>query len=249
MSRNVKAGDVAFSRRRPTEAERREDEDTARLVRDFQTGDSEAFATLYQRYFDRVYGYMRVLLKDQHEAEDATSEVWLKVYEALPRYQRRKQPFRAWLFVVVRNTGLDRVAAKARLEPFDPAELDSRREAPAPENALNVLDWITDKDLMIFVQRLPQPQRQVLALRFLLDLRPPEIAKVLGRTRTDVSTLQYRALRFLEERLDAIGRSPKVVAGAESKAGELEPMRRWGVPATVTRSRRFAIWENDRRKK
>jgi RNA polymerase sigma-70 factor (ECF subfamily) len=230
---------VAFTKRVASDAERAEDADTARLVTAFQAGDREAFATLYKRFFDRVYGYMRVLLNDPHEAEDATSEVWLKVMKALPAYERRTQPFRAWLFVIVRNTGLDRIAARAKLEPVDPAELDRRREAAAGDSGLDVLGWINDSDLLIFIERLPMAQRQVLALRFLLDLRPSEIAKVLGRTRTDVSTLQYRALRFLEKRLDAIGRSPN----APSADGPAR-MRRWGTPQNVIRARRFSLHDN-----
>jgi RNA polymerase sigma-70 factor, ECF subfamily len=233
---NFTQGHDVDEKLKATEDEQAEDADTALLVARAQKGDRDAFAAIYERFFGRVYSNMRALLHDQHEAEDGASDVWLKAMEALPRYEQREQPFRAWLFTIVRNTGLDRIAAKARTEPFDPAELDSRREAPDPESGLNALERIKDKELLLFIDRLPTAQRQVLALRFLLNLRPAEIAKVLGRTRTDVSTLQYRALRFLEKRLDAIGRSP-----TSSGGDDLAPMRRWGTPANVTRSRRFAL--------
>jgi RNA polymerase sigma-70 factor (ECF subfamily) len=225
---------ITFCERLEVDAEQHEDIEAARLVTRFQAGDQEAVAAIYSCYFDRVYGYMKVLFNDPHEAENATSDVFAKVIEALPRYERRKQPFRAWLFVVARNTGLDRLRVANRVEPMDPAEINDRRElTAAPESGLSAVDWISDGDLLVFIERLPLAQRQVLALRYLLDLRVSEIAEVLGRSRTDVSTLQYRALKFLEQRLRAVGRAPR-------QRG-LSRMRRWGTPATVARSRRFAL--------
>ena len=55
----------------------REDADTARLVPRFQAGETELFARLYERYFDRVYAYLHIVLKESHEVEDATQDVFM----------------------------------------------------------------------------------------------------------------------------------------------------------------------------
>lgn len=210
-----------------------EDLDTARLVARFQAGERDAFTTLYTRYFDRVYGYLRVALRDQHEAEDVTQQVFLSVLESLAEYERRRAPFRAWLFTLVRNRAVDHLRRQGRVELNASAELERRREPPGAEEPFaNGLDWISDRELMLFVERLPVAQRQVLVLRYILDLTHAEIATVLGRTPTDVRTLQHRALRFLRERLSAV-RYPQSRRRAR--------MRVYRRQAPVLRMRRFSL--------
>jgi RNA polymerase sigma-70 factor (ECF subfamily) len=218
-------------------AERDEDQEAARLVTAFQGGDKEAFAGLYLRYFDRVYGYLRVAFKDRHEAEDGTQQVFTKVFEALPEYEQRRQPFRAWLFVIVRNYAISQLSRQGRVEAVDPAELDRHREATSlqadSDAELRTLSWITDSDMLVLVERLPIAQRQVLALRFMLDLSLKQAATVLGRTPNDIAALQHRAIVFLRARLTALGRAP-------TQPGE-NRMRAWLAPAQVIRRRRSAL--------
>src|SRR5437588_517470 len=64
-----------------------------------------------------------------HEAEDATQQVFLQAMEALPRYELRAVPFRAWLFRIVRNYSIKHLAKHSRVEVEDPDELDRRRGA------------------------------------------------------------------------------------------------------------------------
>ena len=225
---------VFFERIEPT-AQRMEDLDTAHLVAEFQAGEPEAYSGLYMRYFDRVYAYLKVVYQDAHEAEDATQQVFMKVLEALPRYERRKQPFRAWLFIIVRNYAIGDLKKLRRFQPLGPQEMSSHREHEGCEDdGTEVLDWITDRELLMFVERLPEAQRQVLMLRFLLDLSHTEVATVLGRNPDDVRGLQHRAVVFLRERLVALGRAPE-------RGDKSSRMRRVRDHALVLRSRRFAL--------
>jgi RNA polymerase sigma-70 factor (ECF subfamily) len=210
-----------------------EDADTARVVTRIQAGDSDAFAVLYMRYFDRVYGYLRIALQDAHGAEDVAQQVFIRVLQALPRYERRRQPFRAWLFTIVRNAAINELRRHSRTDPVDPARLSRWRDAEQPEDDLDALSWITDRELLMLVERLPLAQRQVLVLRFMLGMTSTETAAVLGRGATDVRNLQLRALRFLRDRLAALGRHSISDRGIR--------MRRWPKPAPVLRSRRFSL--------
>ena len=210
-----------------------EDRESAQLVRQFQRGDDEAFSSLYLRYFDRVYAYMKVVLEDAHGAEDATQQVFIKLYEALPRYQERGQPFRAFLFVVARNHAVTELRRRRRLDPIDPVELDRYREplgSPAPTG----LPWVSDRELLSLVERLPLAQRQVLVLRFMMDLSHAQIGQILERTPEDVRALLYRALSFMRKRLDAMGRTSPVRV-------ERMQMQRRPPAAPVTRARRAAL--------
>jgi RNA polymerase sigma-70 factor (ECF subfamily) len=225
---------ILFVERLEPSSQQLEDADTGRLVTRFQAGEHDVFAALYMRYFDRVYSYLKVAFHDPHAAEDATQQVFTKVLEALPRYERRKQPFRAWLFVVVRNYALDELAKQRRADATDPAILNQFSEQEADDaDPGEVPDWISDRELLLFIERLPLPQRQVLLLRFMLGLTNAEMAAVLNRSEVDIRTLQHRALRFLEARLTAIGRKPET--------GKRAQIRRWPKQAPVLRCRRFAL--------
>jgi RNA polymerase sigma-70 factor (ECF subfamily) len=186
------------------------DVDNARMVMRFQQGDKEAFNDLYMRNFDAVYTYLRVALKDHHEAEDAAQHVFMNMLEALPRFElRRGKPFRAWLFRIARNQALTRLRKQRVMEVEDPDELDRRRRHVVDVEAeQRALDWLSDGDLLILIERLPVAQRQALTLRYMLGLSTDEMAMVLGRTTMAVRKLEHRALRFLEERLVATGRKP-----------------------------------------
>ena len=226
---------IVFAERLLPSTQREEDVDTARLVIRFQAGERDVFGEIYMRFFDSVYSYLLVAFENPHEAEDATQQVFLKLLEALPRYEFRGPPFRAWLFVVVRNMALDTHAKFARLDVVEPSEVSRRLdETPQREPDLDVLAWLTDRELLLFVERLPAAQRQVLVLRYMLGLDSREIAEVLDRSAADVRMLQSRALRFLKERLTRIGHAsvPKV-----------PPARVRGcvTPANVLRARRFAL--------
>jgi RNA polymerase sigma-70 factor (ECF subfamily) len=225
-------GIVFVERIEPT-AETAENLEAARLVNRIQCGDTAGFSDLYRSYFDRVYAYMRVVLKDRHEAEDATQQVFMKLLEAIPDYEPRR-PFAAWLFTIARNRAVDQLRKSNRLDVTEPGEIDRRREDEAPEHAeLNALNWISDNDLLVFIERLPIAQRQALLLRFMLGLEASQIADMLDRTPDDVRKLQHRALRFLEARLAAIGREPR--------EGRRVRMGRWRKQATVLRRRRYAL--------
>ena len=212
-----------------------EDIDTARVLTRVQAGEAPAFGEIYLRYFDRVYGYLVVVLNDPDRAEEAAQQVFVKALEALPRYERRTQPFRAWVFRIARNEALDELRRLNRFEPSESERIDRQREQEDAElEPLESLDWISDRELVLFVERLPLAQRQALMLRFTADLSNTQIAEILGRSTADVRMLQSRALRFLRSRLVAVGRGP-------TDRGGRARMRRWPREAPVLRARRWAL--------
>lgn len=212
-----------------------EDEATTRLVARVQAGDRAALTELYVLFFDRVYGYMRVALRDSHEAEDATQQVFINAIQALPRYEPRR-PFRTWLFTIARNLAITRLRESGRVETVDPESLERRIEADADDQDLPALDWISDGDLLQFVERLPEAQRQALVLRHVLGFSATEIGQIMERSADDVRMLQHRAHGFLRERLAALGRSPRrrehrLEIGAHRGSGRVARTRRHSLRA------------------
>jgi RNA polymerase sigma-70 factor (ECF subfamily) len=229
----VAGGDLVFLRRLERSALAGEDIDTARLVVRFQAGEIDTFAIVYTRYFERVYTYARMLLRRDEEAEDATQQVFLKTFEALPSYELRSVPFRSWLFTIARHEALDRLDVSARVEPTNSLDLERQLEAVTPATDLPMLEWISDHELLLFIERLPLAQRQVLLLRYMHDLPYSEIATILKRSSDDVRKLQQRAIALLRSRLVAIGREPRVQGRT--------PWRRRPTYLRVIRSRRYVL--------
>jgi RNA polymerase sigma-70 factor (ECF subfamily) len=228
------AGRLTFVERLEPTSERAEDLDTARLVNRLQSGEHELFADLYLRYFDRVYGYLRQLLGDPHDAEEAAQQVFVQVLGGLDKYERRSEPFCAWLFVVVRNYAMNHLRKQGRVEVMDPSDLDLRREHLTADSELDALRWVSDDELTFLIGRLPLAQRQVLMLSYMVGLDIAEIATVLERSRADVRKLRQRALGLLRERLTALGRAP------EQHRGQRRMLRRVS-EASVLRARRYSL--------
>lgn len=196
---------LEFVRRRVPSTLATEDVDTAHLVKRLQAGDSTRYPELYLRYFDRVYTYLRMSLRDPHEAEDLAQDVFAKVWESLSGYERRTMPFRFWLFRIARNRALDRIAERGRVDLKPPVALE--REYEREQHARvgdEVLDFLTDRHLLDLVEQLPEGQRQVLALRHIVDLSTVQMAQVLGRSPAAVRQLECRALRSLRSRAAAL---------------------------------------------
>ncbi len=203
------SGRLTFVERWEPSTDEAEDLDTAQLVNRFQSGDREAFGALYARYFDRVYGYLRVLLRNPDEAEDGAQQVFTRALEALHRYERRRQPFRAWLFTLVRNHALRELRKRARVKLEDHRRIERRRERDAPqEPKLPGLGWVSDRELLVLIESLPSTQRQVLTLRYMMDLTNREVAEVLGLSPSSVKVLHYRAMRFLRDRIELPASEP-----------------------------------------
>jgi RNA polymerase sigma-70 factor (ECF subfamily) len=179
-----------------------EDIDSARLVLSAQAGDSSAFSSLYLRYFDRLYGYLRLAVKDPHEAEDIAQEAFLSMLRALPQYDvRLTQPFRVLLFHIARNRSIDHFRKQRGVEVEAPAELDQLRDSGLADDPAGAFDSLSDSELARYLRRLPATQRQTLVLRYALDFSTEEIASVMEITPQAVRNLQHRGLEFLRRRL------------------------------------------------
>ena len=164
--------------------------------------DGAAFATLYRRYLDRVYGYAFYQLGDHHDAEDVTERIFLAALRALPDFHDQGSTFRAWLFRIAHNTiaNAHRSRARRRTEPLPE---DFQRAAPNADPAGQVALADELREIRRVVAEMPDDRRQVILLRFVDDLSTAEIAEVLDRSPGAVRVLLHRSLRDLAARLDA----------------------------------------------
>ena len=164
-----------------------------------QCGDMDAFRFLYLRYKNNVYGYVLSIVRDEHDAEDATQHVFLKLMSVIASYQPRKVPFTAWIIRVARNIAVDyqrnrrSIPCEEVFAPSFPTEDCGRERRWGLEHAL---------------ETLPDDQRDVVVLRHLVGLSPAEIATRIGRSEASVHGLHHRGRENLRRELTNIDCAP-----------------------------------------
>lgn len=172
------------------------DEDAALAVRASQ-GEPAAFGLLYDRHVSAVYRYVYYRVRDDAEAEDLTSEVFMKALRAIPRYEPR-QAFLAWLYRIARNAVIDHVRRGGRQVSFEDA-----LKHPEVHNAVDPdleLLAVSDKEtLRTALEQLTPLQQEVIVLRFLEGFSTDEIAKLIGKREGTVRGIQFRALGALRQ--------------------------------------------------
>ena len=180
-----------------------ESELVRRAVVALKQGDRSALHFLYVRYADDVCGVIRSIVRDSHEAEDITHNVFAKLITAVHRYEPREVPFSAWILRVSRNAALDHLRARRQI-PFE--------EVRTTDEGHEQVGFDRSQSLREAFHRLPQDQREVLVLRHIAGLSPSEIAHRIGKTESSVHGLHHRGRGALQDALRELEAAPVIAA-------------------------------------
>jgi|SRR5689334_4486176 len=176
------------------------DEVVTRAVSRAKQGDNDAVRYLYVRYSGNVYGYARSIIRDEHEAEDVTQQVFAKVMRAIAKYEQRDVPFSAWILRITHNLAIDHL----------------RRLRAVPCEEVRSVDDVDDEGvnqqrarcLKEALETLPAEQRQVLVLRHVVGMTPGEIAERLGKSEGSIHGLHHRGRGAVKAALVELGAAP-----------------------------------------
>src|SRR6478609_6874417 len=135
------------------------------VIRRAQRGDQAAFALIVDTYQTPIFNYILRTVGDRGLAEDLTQEVFLRVYQSLPRFSFRSK-FTTWLFQIAKNRMLDELRTRERRPPPDELDHDVLRMADAPVERAATIDAIWRA-----VAELPLDLRTALLLRDLSGFR------------------------------------------------------------------------------
>ena len=185
------------AKERPKESQ----DQVRKLVERGQAGDRDALEELYLIHFDRIYSYLHMSVGNRHDAEDLTTQTFLKMLESIGRFRWQSVPFSAWLFRIAHNLAMDHFRAARRWQPEEEVpEPEDRQEDSAEDLAMAA---ISHASMLELIEKLSPEQQQVLTLKFVFNFPNADVAKILDKTEGAIKCLQHRALASLQKQIAA----------------------------------------------
>src|SRR5512146_1285814 len=171
------SGETEQAEARPPRESR---EEVERLVALAQQGDRDALEELYLLHFDRIYGYLHLSVGNRHDAEDLTTQTFMRMLESLTRFRWQSAPFSAWLFRIAHNLAMDHFRASRRLQPEEEVPEPIGEEEPSAEAA--AMQSIGRQSMLELIENLSPEQQQVLTLKFVFNFANADVATILGKS-------------------------------------------------------------------
>lgn len=159
-------------------------------------GDIEAFGLLYDIYADRIYRHIYYRTSNVEDAQDLTQTVFLKAWQALPKYKRTKTAFLGWLFTISHNQVIDYYRAKKDYAYLN-NEIMMDDNAKSPENLLEA--QFTQQEVRRAILRLPEDQQQIILMSFIEGFEYNEIAAAVNKSEGNIRVIVHRALKKMRE--------------------------------------------------
>jgi RNA polymerase sigma-70 factor, ECF subfamily len=184
-------------------ATQRKESETKRvrgLVERAQKGERAALEELYLIHFDRIYSYLHVSVGNRHDAEDLTTQTFMRMLESIGKFRWQSAPFSAWLFRIAHNLAMDHFRANRRWQPEEDVPEPEADESTSAE--AGALEAIGRKSMLELIEELSPEQQQVLTLKFVFNFANAEAATILGKTEGAIKSLQHRALVSLQKQLE-----------------------------------------------
>ena len=165
-------------------------------------GDVSAQGAIFDFYWPKIVRYTFAHCGNQHDAEDIASEVFLRMVEAIGRFQWRENvPFTAWLFRIARNQVVTHYRKSGNILPLiddgvgDPVDADDPQE--------EVEFQLEMEEVYRAAERLPKLQQEVIRLRFAADLSLADTARILEKKENNIKQLQHKAIAKMRQLLDS----------------------------------------------
>lgn len=163
--------------------------------------DEDALAELHELFYPVVYRFVRFRLEDDQLVEDITSEVFLRLLNALRQERKSVRDVRGWLLGTASNLVYDHLRRKYR-HPME--ELEQHEDLPDEVHPESIVESdMSNQVIRECVRELTEDQQKVLSLRFSQGMSVGETARIVHKSVNAVKVLQYRALSTLRRMLES----------------------------------------------
>jgi RNA polymerase sigma-70 factor, ECF subfamily len=172
-------------------------QDEESLVRRAQQRDAEAISQLYEAYFDKIYRYIALRVRNETEAEDLTQQVFMKMLQSISSYKIKGLPFSSWIYRIAHNQVVDFLRQQNKKSTVDIEGI------PLPdmgEDPQHIMEQEVDiEQLKQATRKLTSAQQEVLSLRFASELSIAQCAEIMGKTEGAIKALQHSAVLALRK--------------------------------------------------
>ncbi|AET69193.1 RNA polymerase sigma factor, sigma-70 family [Desulfosporosinus orientis DSM 765] len=166
--------------------------------------DDDAFAELYRTYFSRVYNYLHYRVNDVHDADDLTSQVFIKIYTKFKYYCSETAPLSVWVFSIARNTVTDYYRCRGRK-----AYVYLEEGVELVDSCCSLEEAAAAAEMRRHLRRalalLSQREREIIALKFWSGLSNREIAGFMDISESNTGVILFRAMQRLRQILESQG--------------------------------------------
>ncbi|MBI2638999.1 sigma-70 family RNA polymerase sigma factor [Candidatus Peregrinibacteria bacterium] len=156
--------------------------------------DQASFSQLYEMYLPKIFAYVTRRIGNRDEAEDLTSNIFVRVLENMKKFDPKKSSFKTWIYTIATRMMIDyfRTHKKKRTESIEMAETisdpqknphEQAQENQQRQKVLSVIDQLSDR------------HQRILMLKYFSGLETPELALALGVTENNASVIVHRALK------------------------------------------------------
>jgi RNA polymerase sigma-70 factor, ECF subfamily len=174
-------------------------QDEESLVRRAQQKDSEAISQLYEAYFDKIYRYIALRVRNETEAEDLTQQVFMKMLQSIASYKIKGLPFSSWIYRIAHNQVVDFLRQQNKKSTVDIEGIPLPDTGDAPQHIME--QEVDIEQLKRATQKLTPSQQEVLSLRFANELSIAQCAEIMGKTEGAIKALQHSAVLALRKAL------------------------------------------------
>jgi RNA polymerase sigma-70 factor (ECF subfamily) len=184
--------------------------DDAIYAKRCQSGETEAFGVLYDKYLDPIYRFIFYKTFSKEVAEDLTSDVFHKALEKIASFDASRGDFSTWLYRIARNRVIDYYRTKKTTEPIDDAfDMGVDERTPETLDAIRSLGQVT-----AYLETLDAKQREIIMLRVWEERSYREIAAIVGGTEDSVKMAFSRSIKAVREQCGPITASVLALASA-----------------------------------
>lgn len=169
----------------------------------------EKFSEIYDQYIDKIYRFVYFKVSSQEIAEDITSKVFLKGWEAYQKYQipnpnDQKEILNpsAFLYQIARNTVIDHYREKSKIKIIS---ADIAPQIVDPKTGLEERAILSSQfqEVKLAIQNLKQDYQDIIICHYIDDMKVPEIAEFMGKPAGTVRVMLHRGLKALKKEMEA----------------------------------------------
>jgi RNA polymerase sigma-70 factor (ECF subfamily) len=169
------------------------------LINRAKKGEAEAFGLLYDQYAAKIYRFILLKTGRKADAEDLTSQVFLKAWESIHGFEFQGFPFSSWLYRIAGNSVIDYYRTFHSHQDVE----EVAEAIQSSEDYAGDLDLRADTNkIRLAIRHLDPDQQNVVVMRFVDELSTKEIAAALSKSEGAIRVIQHRALKNLRQLLD-----------------------------------------------